>query len=308
VLKHEPFHSIKPEPPSVQPVFRFAPSPNGELHLGHAYSALLDFELCRRAGGRFLLRIEDIDPDRSRREFEDGIYRDLAWLGLEWEEPVRRQSQHMDEYRAATGRLGELGLVYPAFMSRAEIAAATRDPSWPRDPDGAPLYPGNDRDLSETDAGARIAAGTPYALRVRIEEAATKAGPLDWQEEGTGPSGETGTVTADPAIWGDFVVARKEVPTAYHLAVVVDDAAQGITNIVRGRDLFYATAAHRLLQKLLGLSAPAYHHHHLVTDESGRKLSKTDRATSLRALREEGASPADIRRLVGIDEALAGLD
>jgi glutamyl-Q tRNA(Asp) synthetase len=310
VLKHEPLHSIKPGPPSVQPVFRFAPSPNGELHLGHAYSALLDFELCRRAGGRFLLRIEDIDPIRSRREFEEGIYRDLAWLGLEWEEPVRRQSEHMNDYRAATGRLGDIGLVYPSFMSRAEIAAATLNPAWPRDPDGAPLYPGGDRDLPAEEADARIADGAPHAWRVRIDKATAMAttGPLTWREDGKGTKGETGTVAADPAIWGDFIVARKEVPTAYHLAVTVDDAAQGVTHVVRGCDLFYATAVHRLLQALLGLPAPAYHHHRLVTDETGRKLSKSDRATSLRALREEGASPADIRRVVGIDKALAGFD
>jgi glutamyl-Q tRNA(Asp) synthetase len=291
----------------VQPVFRFAPSPNGELHLGHACSALVDFELCRRAGGRFLLRIEDIDPTRCRREYEEGIYRDLAWLGLAWEEPVRRQSEHMDDYRAATMRLKAMGLVYPSFMTRAEIAAATGDPKWPRDPDGAPLYPGRDRDLDPAEAEARIAGGAPYALRIRMERALALAGPLSWTEEGEGPNGESGSVEADPAAWGDFVVARKEVPTAYHLAVVVDDAAQGVTHIVRGRDLFFATAAHVLLQKLLGLPSPRYRHHALVADEAGRKLSKSDRDTSLRALREAGATPKDIRRMVGIDAALTRL-
>jgi glutamyl-Q tRNA(Asp) synthetase len=296
----------------VQPVFRFAPSPNGELHLGHAYSALLDYELCRRAGGRFLLRIEDIDPARSRPEYEKGIYRDLAWLGLNWEEPVRRQSEHMDDYRAATERLRGMGLVYPSFLSRAEIAAATSDPRWPRDPDGAPLYPGGDRDLPAEGADARIADGAPHAWRVHIDKATAMTmattGPLTWREDGEGVDGESGTVAADPAVWGDFIVARKEVPTAYHLAVTVDDAAQGVTHVVRGRDLFYATAVHRLLQELLGLPAPAYHHHALVTDETGRKLSKSDHATSLRILRGEGATAADIRRVVGLDEALAGLD
>jgi glutamyl-Q tRNA(Asp) synthetase len=291
----------------VQPAFRFAPSPNGELHLGHAYSALLDYELCRRAGGRFLLRIEDIDPVRSKPEYEEAIYRDLAWLGLEWEMPVRRQSEHMDDYRVATERLRETGLVYPSFMSRAEIAAATSDPAWPLDPDGAALYPGNDRDLDAKEAEARIAAGGAFALRIRVDKAMAIAGPLAWREEGKGPNGETGTVAADSSLWGDFVVARKEVPTAYHLAVVADDAAQGVTHVVRGRDLFYATAVHRLLQELLGLPAPIYHHHALITDETGRKLSKSDRSTSLRALREQGATPADIRRAVGIDEVLAGL-
>jgi len=291
----------------VQPAFRFAPSPNGELHLGHAYSALLDFELCRRDGGRFLLRIEDIDPARCRPEYEEAIYRDLAWLGLAWEEPVRRQSEHMDDYRAAARRLRDIGLVYPSFMSRAEIAAATADPTWPCDPDGAPLYPGHDRDLAPAEAEARIAGGAPFALRIRIDKALAMCGLLSWQEEGVGPNGETGTVAADPAAWGDFIVARKDVPTAYHLAVVVDDAAEGITHVVRGRDLFFATAAHVLLQKLLGLPSPRYHHHALITDRTGRKLSKSDRDTSLRALREAGATPADIRRMIGIDAALARL-
>lgn len=285
----------------MQPVFRFAPSPNGELHLGHAYSALFGFDLCRRAGGRFLLRIEDIDPIRCQPEYEQAIYRDLAWLGLEWEEPVRRQSAHMEDYRTAIRRLRELGLVYPSFMSRAEIAAATADSAWPRDPDQAPLYPGNDRDLDPAEAEARITAGAPYALRIRIDKAVAMAGRLSWREEGEGLGGETGIVEANPAAWGDFVIARKDTPTAYHLAVVVDDDVQGVTHIVRGRDLFFATAPHRLLQALLGLPAPVYHHHALVTDETGRKLSKSDRDTSLRALREAGASPTDIRRLVGID-------
>jgi glutamyl-Q tRNA(Asp) synthetase len=213
----------------------------------------------------------------------------------------------MDDYRAATRRLQAMGLVYPSFMSRAEIAAATGDPKWPRDPDGAPLYPGRDRDLDPATAEARIAAGAPYALRIRMDRALEFAGPLSWIEEGEGPNGESGTVEANPTAWGDFIVARKEVPTAYHLAVVVDDAAQGVTHVVRGRDLFFATAAHVLLQELLGLPAPLYHHHALVTDKAGRKLSKSDRDTSLRALRETGATPEDIRRMVGIGAALSRL-
>lgn len=288
----------------MQPVFRFAPSPNGELHLGHAFSALLCFELCRQAGGRFLLRIEDIDPERCRPEFEDAIYRDLAWLGLEWEEPVRRQSEHMDEYRSATTRLQQMGLVYPAFMSRAEIAAATSDPAWPRDPDGAPLFPATDRTLAPSEARARIAAGAACALRIDVVKAAAFTGPLTWRELGEGPDGQTGTTVASPTIWGDFMVARKDVPTTYHLAVTVDDAKQGITNVVRGRDLFWATAAQRLLQALLGFEPPDYHHHRLITDASGRKLSKANRSTSLRAHREAGATPDDIRQLVRVDAAL----
>jgi glutamyl-Q tRNA(Asp) synthetase len=283
----------------MQPVFRFAPSPNGELHLGHALSALTDYALCRQAGGRFLLRIEDIDRTRCRPEYEAGIYRDLAWLGLAWEEPVRRQSGHMDDYAAALKKLEARGLVYPSFMSRAEIAAASSNLSWPRDPDGAPLYPAGDRDLDPAEAEARIAAGIPYAWRLRMDEAVAKAGPLSWREEGDGPSGE---VAADPAAWGDVILARKETPTSYHLSVVADDAAQGVTHVVRGRDLYAATAVHILLQKLLGLPSPVYHHHRLITDAAGRKLSKSDRDTSLRALRDKGLTPADVRRLVGLSE------
>ncbi len=282
----------------MQPVFRFAPSPNGELHLGHAYSALLDFQLCRAMGGRFLLRLEDIDRRRCLPRYETQIKEDLAWLGLAWEEPVRRQSEHFADYRAALARLTAARLIYPSFMSRAEIVAATA--GGPRDPDGAPLYTGDDRDLAPAEAERRIAAGAPYALRLRTGPAAALAGPLAWREEGAGPDGERGLVAADPALWGDFVVARKEVPTSYHLAVVVDDALQGVTHVVRGRDLFHATAAHVLLQRLLGLPTPIYHHHRLITDPGGRKLAKSDRDTALRSLRDAGATPADIRRMVGL--------
>jgi glutamyl-Q tRNA(Asp) synthetase len=277
------------------------------LHLGHAFSALLDHELCRKAAGRFLLRIEDIDPARCRPEYEEAIYRDLEWLGIEWEEPVRRQSEHMDDYSAATEKLRDLELVYPAFMSRAEIAAATAAPSWPRDPDGAPLYPHADRDIDAADAEAWIVSGVPYALRLRMDRALASAGDLSWHEAGKGPDGETGIVTAKPEAWGDVVIARREVPTSYHLSVVVDDAAQGVTHVVRGRDLFFATAVHVLLQELFGLPSPAYHHHALITDASDRKLSKSDRDTSLRSLRESGKTPADIRGMIGLDEALATL-
>lgn len=282
----------------TQPVFRFAPSPNGELHLGHAYAALVDFALAQSAGGRFLLRIEDIDRTRCRPEYEAGIYRDLAWLGLAWEEPVRRQSEHFADYAAALARLDTMGLVYPAFLTRAEIAARGREPGWPRDPDGAPHYPGDDRDLDPAVAAERIAAGMPYALRLRMDRAVAKVGPLAWNETGEGPAVP---IEADPRAWGDVVLARKETPTSYHLSVVVDDAAQGVTHVVRGRDLFHATSVHVLLQRLLGLPAPVYHHHRLIVDDAGRKLAKSDRDTSLRALREAGATPADIRRMVGLE-------
>jgi glutamyl-Q tRNA(Asp) synthetase len=286
----------------MPPVFRFAPSPNGFLHLGHALSALINADMAKAAGGRLLLRIEDIDETRCRPEFEAAIQEDLVWLGLEWEAPVRRQSEHYDDYRAALGKLDAMGLVYPSFESRAEIAAlvAAREP-WPRDPDGAPLYPGNATSMPAAERARRLATGAPYALRLDMAVAVRRAGPLAWSETGTGPSGETGRIAADPLAWGDAILARKETPTSYHLAVVVDDAAQGVTDVVRGQDLFHATAVHRLLQSLLGLPVPRYHHHRLVLDADGRKLSKSTQATGLRELRAQGLEAADIRRLVGLD-------
>src|SRR6202521_4152444 len=290
---------------------RFAPSPNGYLHLGHGLSAILYFDMARRAGGLFLLRIEDIDATRCRPEYEAAIFEDLAWLGLAWEEPVRRQSAHFDAYAAARGRLDAMGLIYPSFESRAEIArllaARERTGPWPRDPDGVPLYPGEAKALPAAARARRIEAGHPYALRLdmtaairRADPAQASATPLTWTETGTGPGGETGTIAADPASWGDVILGRKEVPASYHLAVVVDDAVQGITDVVRGQDLFAATGLHRLLQVLLDLPQPAYHHHRLITDASGRKLAKSARDTSLRSLRESGCLPADIRRMVGL--------
>jgi len=295
------------------PVFRFAPSPNGYLHLGHAYSALLNFDLARQAKGRLLLRIEDIDATRCRPEFEVAIYEDLRWLGISWETPVRRQSDHFSEYREAVEKLSSLGqsglgLIYPAFESRAEIArlvaeretGATVDKSWPRDPDGAPLYPGAAKSLSAEARRQLIERGVPYALRLDMAAATAQAPALNWTEHGAGPGGETGIVTARPAAWGDVILARKETPTSYHLSVVIDDALQGVTDVVRGQDLFWSTSVHRLLQSLLGIAQPAYRHHRLVLDSSGQKLAKSTRATALRDLRTAGATPADIRRLVGL--------
>jgi glutamyl-Q tRNA(Asp) synthetase len=286
------------------PVFRFAPSPNGYLHLGHAFSAVLNSDLARETGGRFLLRIEDIDPTRCRSEFEDAIDDDLAWLGLCWEKPVRRQSEHFTEYRAALEKLMALGLVYPAFESRAEIARLTAEQEkrapWPRDPDGAPLYPGTARVLSSEERTRLTQSGAPYALRLDMAAACACAGQLNWVERGEGPQGETGTVAANPAAWGDVIIARKETPTSYHLAVVVDDALQGVTEVVRGQDLFWSTSVHRLLQQLLGLPQPAYRHHRLVRDAAGQKLSKSTDATGLRELRAAGVTPAEIRRRVGL--------
>src|SRR5690242_7531471 len=288
----------------MPPVFRFAPSPNGYLHLGHAYSALLNADLARESGGRLLLRIEDIDPTRCRSDYEAAIYEDLAWLGLSWEEPVRRQSAHLAESRAALEALSAQGLVYPSFESRAEIAklVAQREAegAWPRDPDGAPLYPGSAKLLPGQERSRLLESGAPYALRLDMAAATSKAGALAWTEQGQGPDGETGVIAARPQAWGDVILARKETPTSYHLAVVVDDALQGVTEVVRGQDLFHATSVHRLLQHLLNLPVPRYRHHPLIRDGSGRKLSKSTRATGLRELRAAGMTPADVRRLVGL--------
>ncbi|WP_105984130.1 MULTISPECIES: tRNA glutamyl-Q(34) synthetase GluQRS [unclassified Brucella] len=288
------------------PVFRFAPSPNGQLHLGHAYSALLNANMAEQSGGRFLLRMEDIDTARCTPALEQGIYDDLHWLGLRWETPVRRQSEHFGEYRNALTKLADKGLVYPAFLSRSEVRkriseACARGDDWPSDPDGTPLYPQDERNMSEKEQMEHIVSGAPYAWRLDMDKALASAGePLFWNESGAGPDGETGRLAADPARWGDVVIARKDTPTSYHLSVVVDDALQGITHIVRGRDLFHATSVHRLLQKLLGLPEPLYHHHDLVLGEDGQKLSKSRKDTALASLHEQGWTPADIRAKLGL--------
>jgi glutamyl-Q tRNA(Asp) synthetase len=289
-----------------RPTFRFAPSPNGELHLGHAYSALLNRELAQATGGRLLLRIEDIDITRCTPEFEAGIFHDLAWLGFDWERPVRRQSEHFAEYEATLRRLIGEELVYPAFMSRGEIRAfiAGREQSgedWPRDPDGVPLYPGVDKALSSTERRRRIDAGLPFAWRLNVEAVTTRIGSkLAWVEFADERLAGARRPQACPQDWGDVIVARREVPTSYHLSVVIDDALQGITHVVRGRDLFPATSIQRLLQELLGLPQPAYLHHRLLLGPDGRKLSKSQAATGLSALRENGATPETIRQLTGL--------
>lgn len=293
-----------------RPVFRFAPSPNGLLHLGHARSVLINDALAQAWGGRLLLRIEDIDASRCRPEFEAGIYEDLAWLGLDWERPVRRQSEHFADYGSALARLEALDLVYPSFESRGDIRRAVAGrPDWPSDPDGAPLFPFPREAICADERGRRVAAGEPYALRLdmarAVGRAEGKAGPLAWQE--VDGAGGPQALAADPRAWGDVVLARKEVPTAYHLAVVVDDALQGVTHVVRGADLKAATSVHRVLQVLLDLPSPLYTHHALLRDREGRKLSKSIGSQSLAALRAQGVTPEEVRRraleVPGVDES-----
>ncbi len=288
-------------------VFRFAPSPNGFLHLGHALSALINQRLAQDAGGRLLLRIDDIDRGRARPEFEHAIAEDLAWLGIAFDDDVRRQSDHLPDYEAALDALRDEGLVYPAFMSRADIRNHVADAeaggrTWSRDPDGAPLYPGSDKRLDERERQHRIETGAPFVWRLDMDAALARVSePVAWKEDGRGPDGQTGRVVSDPRDWGDAILARQDAPASYHLSVVVDDAVQGVTNIVRGCDLFHATAMHRLLQELLGLPVPDYHHHRLVMGDDGRKLSKSRSDTAIRELRAAGLEPADIKRLIGLD-------
>lgn len=270
-------------------VTRFAPSPTGYLHLGHAASALAGFEAARTAGGRFLLRIEDIDRGRCRPEYEQAIYEDLAWLGLTWEQPIRRQSEHMADYAAALQELDAAGLLYPCFCTRRDIAEAVRAPHLDRTGPDGPLYPGTCRGLAPAERAARIDAGTPYAMRLDAAAAAARVGTLYWEEIGEG------RVPVDPLLFGDVVLARKDAPASYHIAVVVDDAAQQVTLVTRGRDLYAATHVHRTLQTLLGLAMPQYRHHPLVTDAAGQRLAKRHDALSIRALRTAGADPAELR-------------
>jgi glutamyl-Q tRNA(Asp) synthetase len=253
-------------------VTRFAPSPTGLLHLGHAHAALFAWRAAEAARGRCLLRIEDIDRGRCRSEFEAAIEEDLAWLDLHWEGPVRRQSEHLGTY--------------------AEIARAAEAP---HGPDG-PLYPGTCRELGEAERQARLAAGEPHALRLDVARAAAEAGPLVWVDRGRGK------VAAEPAVFGDVVLARKDTPTSYHLAVTLDDALQGVTLVTRGEDLFPATHIHRLLQALLDLPVPEWHHHGLLTDAAGKRLAKRHDPLTIRALRDAGRSPAEVRALAGFPD------
>ncbi|MFT3810898.1 MAG: tRNA glutamyl-Q(34) synthetase GluQRS [Micropepsaceae bacterium] len=272
-------------------VTRFAPSPTGYLHEGHAFSALFAAASCG-PDGRFLLRIEDIDTTRCRPEYEAAIYDDLAWLGLVWETPVRRQSAHFAAYGAALGQLGARGLTYPCFCTRREIAAEIAlSAGAPQGPDG-PLYPGTCRHLTEAARAEKIAAGTPYALRLDMARATAEAGPLTLVESGT-------RLSARPAQFGDAVLGRKETPASYHLAVTLDDAVQGVTLVTRGADLAPASHLHRLLQALLGLPEPEWRHHALLADTAGKRLAKRDNATPLRELKARGISPGDLRARLG---------
>ncbi len=274
-------------------VTRFAPSPTGLIHLGSAYSALFAERAARQAGGRFLLRIEDIDETRCRPEFTDAIFADLAWLGLRWEEPVRRQAQHFADYRAALQRLGAMDLIYPCFCTRTEIAAEIAAAAGAPHGDGGPLYPGTCRRLTPYERKARLERGDNHALRLDVAKAAAIAGPLRWRDR------ESGEQDARPALLGDVVVARKDTPASYHLAVTHDDHLQGVTLVTRGEDLFVATHIHRLLQALLGYATPDYHHHRLLLGTDGRRFAKRDRALTLHALRAAGRTPAEVRALAG---------
>ena len=286
-------------------VFRFAPSPNGFLHRGHAYSALLNSRAAEATGGRFLLRIEDIDRTRAREQFEAAIFEDLGWLGLNWEEPVLRQRDRFDAYREALTRLDKLGLLYPAFLTRSEIDEAVREAEssgipWPRDPDGAPLYPGAERDWPMAKRRDAVASGRPYALRLDMARALAGLPELTWSEVDPLGAASAETKPARPAEWGDVVLARKEVPASYHLAVVVDDAFQGVTDVVRGKDLEAATSVHRLLQTLLSLPEPRYFHHRLILDEAGQKLSKSRGSETIRTRREIGETPQKLIAGLGL--------
>lgn len=287
-----------PEPGEAPPVTRFAPSPTGYAHLGHAYAALFAYETARAAGGRFLVRMEDIDRQRCRPEFEVALLEDLRWLGIDWDGAVRRQSEHVASYAQALRQLMALGVVYPCFCSRKQIRQEIEDAGRaPHGPSGEVIYPGICRHLDDSERADRIARGEPYALRLDVGAARERTGSLAWHDV------RAGWIEADPTALGDVVLARKDVPTSYHLAVVVDDARQGVTLITRGEDLFHATHIHRLLQGVLGYPTPRYYHHNLIADSSGQRLAKRNRAITLRHLRECRRTPDDIWRMIGLAAA-----
>jgi glutamyl-Q tRNA(Asp) synthetase len=275
---------------------RFAPTPSGYMHLGHAYSALIAWSNAQAEGSRFLLRIEDIDRSRCRPAFEQAIYEDLAWLGIDWQRPVRHQSDHMADYAEALKTLGDHGVLYPCFCTRSEVQAEIENAdAAPHGPDG-PHYPGTCRDLNRAEQNRRIRAGNAHALRIDMVKAVAITGPLIWTDR------KAGAIEADPLSAGDVVLARKDVPTSYHLAVTLDDHIQGVTLVTRGWDLYHATHIHRLLQALLGLDTPVYYHHPMITDPNGVRLAKRNRAVTLRALRNGRKTLGDVRRMIDLDE------
>lgn len=279
----------------MSPATRFAPSPTGFLHLGHAFSALFAAREAERIGGRFLLRIEDIDRGRARPEFEEAIWQDLAWLGLAWEEPVRRQSDHFDFYAELVHVLEEGGVAFPCFQTRKSIASLIdSDLNAPHGPDG-PVFFSPDKAIPPAEARRRIDAGEPYSIRLDAQKAARLVGDLSFTDLARG------TIAVDPLIGGDIVLARKDAPVAYHLAVVADDALQGISLVTRGEDLLPACHVQRVLQVLLGLPEPQYHHHRLILDDQGRRFSKRDQAVTIKALRDSGVGPDALRRRLGWD-------
>lgn len=290
-------------------ICRFAPSPNGRLHLGHAFSALVNHAAARAAGGTYLVRIENIDVARCRPEFEVALMEDLAWLGTLPDAPPRRQSEHFDAYAGTLARLEAMGLVYPAFESRAEIARRVLEVEQetgrlvPRDPDGVPLVPFARASMTDSERAARRQAGEPHVLRLDMAAALLAIGPqpLFWREAEGAPLAPPQAATGDAAQWGDVILARRDAPASYHLAVVVDDAAQAISHVIRGADLKAATAVHVLLQRLLGLTTPVYHHHRLILDGDGLKLSKSNGSTSLSALRAAGLSIDEVRARIGLE-------
>ncbi|MES0883775.1 tRNA glutamyl-Q(34) synthetase GluQRS [Roseibium sp. SCP14] len=293
----------------TMPVFRFAPSPNGHLHVGHALSALLNARAAIALEGRFLVRVEDIDQTRCTSQLEEEMFEDLAWLGVPLDEPVLRQSENFSHYRSALEKLQDMGVVYPAYLTRAEIkrfvsSFEERGQAWPRDPDGAPVYPGDDAVLSDEERKKRADSDAPFALRLDMKAALQKLGKqLTWKEvgaEGKALFERSRQIPVDAATWGDVVLARKDTPTSYHLSVVVDDARQGITDVLRGLDLYHATSVHRVLQELLGLPEPLYRHHRLILGEDGRKLSKSNQDTSLRSLRQGGLTHVQLRKMIGL--------
>ena len=273
-------------------VTRFAPSPTGHLHLGHAHSALVGWHRARAEAGRFLLRIEDIDPARCRPEFEAAILEDLGWLGLDWDGPVRRQSDHLADYQASLDQLRGMGLLYPCFCSRKDIAAAVAAPHGPE----GPVYPGTCRNQPADLVRMRQERGDPYALRLDVAKAQAVTGRLSFVDE------REGTVEARPETLGDVVLARRDAPASYHLCVTVDDHLQGVTLVTRGVDLFHATHIHRILQAILDLNVPTYLHHLLLTNAAGERLSKRDGAVAIRALRQAGRSAAEVRALAGFSD------